>query len=330
MKNSASEQDIQAVSAKIKELKLTPLPVPGPSRVAICVTGNTKAIERAHFTHLAGVKEVIRVTKPYKLVSRETQIDDSVIQIQDVKIGGNQTPVLMSGPCSVETLETTLQIAQKAKENGAQIFRAGAFKPRTSPYSFQGLGPDGLKILDTVRKEVGIPVVTEVIDTDTLDLVCDHVDILQIGTRNMYNYSLLKKVGNLNKPVVLKRGLSATLEEWLNAAEYIMMNGNKNIILCERGIRTFSGHSRNTLDINIIPVLKEETHLPVIVDPSHGIGKRNHIRALSRACLAIGADGLIIESHIDPNNAYSDGAQTITTETLGQIHKDLQILCQLS
>lgn len=326
MKSTASESEIQSVKNKITELGFTPLPVPGPSRTAICITGNTGAVDESKFSQLPGVKETLRVTKPYKLVSRETHEDDTIIQVGDVKIGGENPAVIMSGPCSVETLERTLEIAKSVKEAGATVFRAGAFKPRTNPYSFQGLGEEGLQILDEVKKQTGMPTITEVIDTETIDLVADHVDILQIGTRNMYNYSLLKKIGKLKKPVLLKRGFSASVEEWLNAAEYIMMGGNHQVMLCERGIRTFSNHSRNTLDLNIIPVLKELTHLPIIVDPSHGIGKRNHIRTMSRAALACQADGLIVESHVDPDTAYSDGAQTVTIEILKGILKDRDYL----
>lgn len=325
MKTGATEKEIEAVNSKIKELGFTPLSVPGPTRTAICITGNEGPVDESHFTSLSGVKDVMRVTKSYKLVSREVHEHDSVINVGQVKIGGN-TPVLMAGPCSVESFERTLKIAEKIKATGGHIFRAGAFKPRTNPYSFQGLGEEGLKILSQVREKTGLPFITEVIDTDSLPLVAEHADILQIGTRNMYNYSLLKKLGKVDKPVLLKRGLSATLEEWLNSAEYIMSNGNNKVILCERGIRTFSQHSRNTLDLNIIPLIRELTHLPIIVDPSHGIGKRQFIRQMSRAALGCGAQGLIVETHTDPETAYSDGAQTIDVETFAGIVRDAKIL----
>lgn len=329
MSAKAQQAEIKNVLRQITDRGYKALPVTGPSRTAICITGNKDASESAYFSGLPGVKEVLRVTKSYKLVSRETKPEDTVIDLQTVKIGGDNPAVFMAGPCSVETEDRTLKIAEAMAKAGAKIFRAGAYKPRTSPYAFQGKGIEGLKILSRVREQTGLKTVTEVVDTDSLDAVAEHSDILQIGTRNMYNYSLLKKVGALSKPVLLKRGMSATLEEWLNAAEYIMMNGNTRVILCERGIRTFSTHSRNTLDLNVIPVLRDQTHLPIIVDPSHGIGKRGFIRAMSRAALACGAHGLIIETHTDPASAYSDGDQTIDVEIFAGIVEDAKILAQL-
>lgn len=256
------------------------------------------------------------------LVSRKNKPEDSIIDLGSVKIGGQNPFVFMAGPCSVESFEKTLEIARLVKKAGAQIFRAGAFKPRTNPYDFQGLGEEGLKILARIRQETGLKIITEVIDTETIPLVAEHADILQVGTRNMYNYSLLKKLGQIRRPVLLKRGISATLEEWLHAAEYLMAGGNPNVILCERGIRTFSQHSRYTLDLNVIPLLKELTHLPLIVDPSHGTGNRKQIRAMSRAALAAGAHGLLLETHFDPDSAYSDGIQTIPTEIFQNIVED--------
>lgn len=329
MKATASEAELTEVNDTIKTLGFTPVPVPGPTRTAICITGNQGAVEETLFTRLSGVKEVIRVTKSYKLVSREVHEHDTVIAVGDVKIGGTHPVVFMAGPCSVETEERTLEIARQVKAAGAKIFRAGAYKPRTSPYAFQGMGVEGLKILAKVRDETGLKIVTEVVDTESCDVVADYTDILQIGTRNMYNYSLLKKAGKLKKPVMLKRGMSATVEEWLNCAEYIMMGGNVEVILCERGIRTFSQHSRNTLDLNVVPVIRELSHLPVVVDPSHGVGKRKFIRQMSRAALACGSNGLIIETHNDPNTAYSDGAQTIDVETFAGIVKDARVLAGL-
>lgn len=329
MKSSATTAELEEVKNTILDLGFTPIPVPGPTRTAICITGNQKSVEETVFTRLTGVKEVLRVTKSYKLVSREVHEHDTVIDVGGIKIGGDNPTVLMAGPCSVETEERTLAVAEAVKTAGAKIFRAGAYKPRTSPYTFQGLGIEGLKILAKVRDKTGLKIITEAVDTESCDAVADYADIIQIGTRNMYNYSLLKKVGKLKKPVMLKRGLSATVDEWLNCAEYIMMGGNEKVILCERGIRTFSQHSRNTLDLNVIPVIRELSHLPLIVDPSHGIGKRAFIRAMSRAALGAGAHGLIIETHNDPNTAFSDGAQTIDVPTFTGIVRDCETLAHL-
>jgi 3-deoxy-7-phosphoheptulonate synthase len=329
LKATASEAEIRDVNDAIMGQGFTPVPVPGPTRTAVCITGNQGAVDESLFMRLSGVKEVIRVTKSYKLVSREVHEHDTVITIGDVKIGGNNPPVFMAGPCSVETPERTLEVAIAVKAAGAKIFRAGAYKPRTSPYAFQGLGIEGLKILADVRDKTGLKIVTEVVDTESADAVIDYADILQVGTRNMYNYSLLKKLGKAAKPVLLKRGMSATVEEWLNSAEYVMTNGNDRVILCERGIRTFSQHSRNTLDLNVIPLIREQSHLPIVVDPSHGIGKRKFIRDLSRAALACGAHGLLVEAHNDPNTAYSDGAQTVDIQTFSGIVKDAEVLGKL-
>lgn len=329
MKTGASEAAIQEVVDVINGLGFQALPVPGPSRTAICVTGNRGPVDEGLFLRLSGVHEIIRVTKPYKLVSREVQEDDSVIRVGSVVIGGFHPPVLIAGPCSVETEESTLAVAKALKAAGAQMFRAGAFKPRTSPYEFQGLGLEGLKILAKVRDVTGLPIVTEVVDTDLVEVVADAVDVLQVGTRNMHNYSLLKKLSRIAKPILLKRGMSASLDEWLNAAEYLLMGGNRQVILCERGIRTHSQHSRNTLDLNVIPVIKKLSHLPILVDPSHGIGRRDGVRAMSRAALACGAQGLLIEAHTQPELAFSDQAQTITVATFSGIVEDAKILAQL-
>jgi len=255
------------------------------------------------------LREVIRVSRPYKLVSREVHLDDTIVHVGEVEVGGGD-PVLIAGPCSVETEARTLAIAHEVRQAGARIFRAGAFKPRSSPYSFQGLGEEGLHTLQRVREQVGLPVVSEVIDSNWVEPMAECVDILQVGARNMQNFALLRKLGSIRKPVLLKRGMSATLEEWLMAAEYLLSAGNNQVILCERGIRTFDDHSRNTLDLNIVPLVKKLSHLPVIVDPSHGVGERDRVRAMSRAALACGADGLIVEAHTHPDFAYSDGQQT--------------------
>lgn len=330
MKANSTEDQIQSVVDNIVDLGFTPLPVPGANRTAICITGNKTAVDEATFLRMPGVKEVIRVTKPYKMVSREVKEDDTVIEVGGEKIGGSNEPVIIAGPCSVEDEKSTLNVASHLREIGIKFFRAGAFKPRTSPYDFQGLGLEGLKILKKVNKETGLKVVTEVVDTENVEVVAEHVDILQVGTRNMQNYSLLKRLGYLKMPIILKRGMSASLEEWLNAAEYLLMGGNNQVILCERGIRTFSQHSRNTLDLNVVPVVKKLSHLPIIIDPSHGIGRREFVRPMARAALACGAQGLIIEAHTKPETAYSDQAQTIHVETLKGIMEDAKILSKLS
>jgi 3-deoxy-7-phosphoheptulonate synthase len=274
------------------------------------------------------VLECIRVTKPYKLVSREVHPEDTVVAAAGVRFGGPK-PVLIAGPCSVETEARTLEIARQVKTAGADFFRAGAFKPRTSPYSFQGLGPEGLVTLKRVREQIGLGVVTEVIDSESADLAAEHVDMLQIGARNMQNFSLLRKVGELRRPVLLKRGLAATLEEWLMAAEYLLSAGNPHVVLCERGVRTFNDHSRNTLDLNVVPLVRRLSHLPILVDPSHGVGERQRIRALSRAALASGAQGLLVETHTHPDTSYSDAAQTIDVPTFAGIARDREALLSM-
>jgi 3-deoxy-7-phosphoheptulonate synthase len=268
------------------------------------------------------------VTKPYKLVSREVHPESTVVEVAGVAIGSDRA-TLIAGPSSVETEARTIAIAERVKAAGAHVFRAGAYRPRTSPYSFQGLGEEGLVTLDRIRKDVGIPVVSEVMDTSLAEKVAEHVDILQVGARNMQNFALLKKLGELKRPVLLKRGVSATLEEWLMAAEYLLAEGNPDVVLCERGVRTFNDHSRNTLDLNVVPLVRRTSHLPVIVDPSHGVGKRDRVRALARAGLAAGAHGLIVEVHTHPDTAYSDAQQTIDVETFEGIVKDAAVLRSL-
>ena len=326
-KGSTSEQ-CDAVEEQIRRMGYTPLPVPGENRTAICVTGNKGPVEPALLAQMAGVLECIPVTKPYKLVSREVHPENTVVRIGDATFGGD-TPAFIAGPCSVETESRTLEIARRVKASGANVFRAGAYKPRTSPYSFQGLGEEGLLTLKRVREEIGLPVVSEVIDSSLAENVAEHVDILQVGARNMQNFALLKKLGELKRPVLLKRGISATLEEWLMAAEYLLSEGNPDVILCERGVRTFNNHSRNTLDLNVVPLARKITHLPVVVDPSHGVGKRERVRALARASIAAGAHGLMMEVHTHPDTAYSDAQQTIDVETFHGIVKDASILGQL-
>ena len=326
MDSNATKQMVEKVCTEIEKMGLKAHSMPGAQRTAIGVTGNKAQVDSDRILAQAGVKEIIHVTKPYKLVSREFYPEDSVIEIsKDVKIGGEEI-IIMAGPCSVESRDQCLRIAERVAKAGAKIFRAGAYKPRTSPYSFQGLKEEGLKILAEVRKQHDLLIVTEAIDTETLSLVAGYTDIIQIGARNMQNYSLLKKAGQQSKPVLLKRGMSATLEELLMAAEYILNEGNRKVILCERGVRTFADHTRNTLDLSAIPFVKRTSHLPIIADPSHGTGRRDKVLPLSRASLAVGADGLLIEVHHDPANALSDGQQSITPDTFDKLIKEMRAI----
>jgi len=310
MEKGATAEQIEKVVQIVESRGMTARPIPGGDRVSIGILNNKGPVDQALFIGLPGVKEAIPVTRPYKLVSREVKPDDTLIRVGGVTIGNGHL-TLMAGPCAIESEDQAMTIAEKVKQAGAQIFRGGAFKPRTSPYTFQGLGEEGLKILAKVRETFEMPVVTEVMDTDTFDLVERYADILQIGTRNMQNYSLLKRAGQSGRPVLLKRGMSATLDEWFMAAEYIMSEGNHNVILCERGVRTFVRHSRNTLDLSAVPVILRESHLPVIVDPSHAAGYRDQVIPLSRASVAVGAHGLLVEVHHAPEEALSDGAQSL-------------------
>jgi len=328
MEINASKGAIDNICKLIEEMGLTAHPMPGAQRTAIGVTGNKSQVDSDRIMTQPGVKEIIHVTKPYKLVSREFYPESSVIDVNGVKIGGDDF-VIMAGPCSVENRDQLFTIAESVAKSGAKILRGGAYKPRTSPYSFQGLKEEGLKILAEAREKFGLKIVTEAIDTDTIDMVAYYTDIVQIGARNMQNYSLLIKAGRLNKPILLKRGMSATVEELLMAAEYIMSEGNKNIILCERGVRTFANHTRNTLDLSAVPFVKRTSHLPIIVDPSHGTGRKDKVIPMSRAAIAVGADGLIIEVHHDPANALSDGAQSITPDMFERLVKEMRILSKV-
>jgi 3-deoxy-7-phosphoheptulonate synthase len=325
MGTHATAEDVARVCQKIEELGFKPHPMPGASRTAIGLTGNSAPVEPAFFENMPGVVELIEVTHPYKLVSRELKPDNTTIPVGDIVIGGKDI-VVMAGPCAVESEEQTLRIAEKVRAEGAHILRGGAFKPRTSPYSFHGLGLKGLKILVKARECTGLPIVTEAIDTESLELVEEYADVIQIGARNMQNFSLLRKAGRARKPVLLKRGMSATLDDLLLAAEYIMAEGNYQVILCERGIRTFTDHTRNTLDLSIVPAVKRISHLPILVDPSHGTGKRHKVAPLSRAAIAVGADGLIIEVHDQPENALSDGPQALLPESFGDLMKEIHLL----
>jgi 3-deoxy-7-phosphoheptulonate synthase len=310
MHSHANADQIEQVCETVRRMNLTPHPMPGSTRTAIGITGNLSAVDPRALEVLPGVLELLRVTKPYKLTSREMHPDDTHVRLSQTIIGPG-TFTLIAGPCSVENEDMILRTAEFLMGRGVRLMRAGAFKPRSSPYSFQGLGQEGLDILMRARRKTGIGIVTELMDTDNADAVEQAADVIQIGTRNMQNFSLLKRVSKASKPVLLKRGLSATLEEWLMAAEYVMAGGNYNVILCERGVRTFSDHSRNTLDLSVIPPVKQLSHLPILVDPSHGTGKRDYVPPMALAALAAGADGLLIEAHPDPNHALSDGAQSL-------------------
>jgi 3-deoxy-7-phosphoheptulonate synthase len=326
MNSHATPEQIDHVCQAIRRMNLQPHPMPGPTRTAIGITGNNSAIDARSLEVLPGVEDLVRVTKPYKLSSREMHEADTYVRVPYTSTTiGPGTFTIIGGPCSVENEEMILRSAEFLRSHGVNLLRAGAFKPRSSPYAFQGLGEAGLEILAKVRKQTGIGIVTELMDTENADAVEEVADIIQIGTRNMQNFSLLKRVGRARKPVLLKRGMAATLEEWLMAAEYVMAGGNYDVILCERGVRTFSDHSRNTLDLSVVPPVKALSHLPILVDPSHGTGKRDYVPPMALAALAAGADGLLIEVHPEPDRAVSDGAQSLDfagfERLLASLHK---------
>lgn len=310
MEGTATKEQVAAVVKTIEDMGLRAHPMPGAQRTAIGITGNKQMVKDAMLSAQPGVLEIIHVTQPFKLVSREFHPEDSHIKVGDVEFGGEFVPVI-AGPCSVESEDQCMVVAERVKAAGASLFRGGAFKPRTSPYDFQGLGEDGLKILKKVREKFDLPIVTEAVDPETLTLIESYADMIQIGARNMQNYSLLRRAGKSRLPVLLKRGMSATLTELLMAAEYILAEGNPNVVLCERGIRSFADHTRNTLDLSAIPYVHRTSHLPIVSDPSHGTGRRDKVDALSRASVAVGADGLMIEVHNKPEKALSDGAQSL-------------------
>ncbi len=320
MQAHATDEQVRAVCQKIEGLGYRAHAIPGAERTAIGLTGNQGEVEPAALEEMPGVQEVIRVTKPYKLVSRDIKPDNTVICFAgtDAMIGGPELAII-AGPCGIESREQAFAVAERVARAGAQFFRGGAYKPRTSPYSFQGLGEKGLQIMAEVREAFGLRIVTEAIDNESLELVDEYADIIQIGARNMQNFSLLKRAGRARKPVLLKRGMSATLEELLMAAEYIMSEGNYNVILCERGVRTFADHTRNTLDLSLIPAVQRLSHLPIVVDPSHGTGKRNKVTPMSRAAVAVGADGLIVEVHHQPDKALSDGMQSLYPDQFDEL-----------
>jgi 3-deoxy-7-phosphoheptulonate synthase len=325
MKPHASQAEIDAVVEKIRDMGLQPHEIPGAQRVAIGITGNKGGLDPGQFETMPGVADAIRVSQPFKLVSREVKEEDTIIDVGGVKLGGKEI-VVMAGPCSVESREQILEAAGAVKAAGAKLLRGGAYKPRTSPYEFQGLAEEGLKLLALAREQTGLKVVTEVMDAESLPMVADYADMLQLGARNMQNYSLLRRLGQLRKPILLKRGPSATIKEWLMAAEYVLAAGNYQVALCERGIRTFETMTRNTLDLNAVPVLKALTHLPVVVDPSHGIGLRRHVAAMARAGIAAGADGIIVEVHPQPDKALSDGHQSLTPSEFEGLMKQARVI----
>jgi 3-deoxy-7-phosphoheptulonate synthase len=322
MHKDATPEQIRAVCDRVRELGYQPHEMPGAQRTAICITGNKGPVEPSLFTRYAGVVDAVPISQPYKLVSREIKPDPTVIEARGVRIGGGSFCV-MAGPCSVESREQVLSTAEHVRRHGAHVLRGGAFKPRTSPYDFQGLKEDGLKLLAEARERTDMPVITEVKDVETLPLVAQYADVLQIGARNMQNFSLLERVGELGKPVMLKRGLSSTVKEWLMAAEYIVARGNRGVMLCERGIRTFETLTRNTLDLGVLPVLRSLTHLPIIVDPSHGSGVARAVTPLARAAAALGVDGIMVEVHPEPAKALSDGPQALTFPMFEELMRDV-------
>jgi 3-deoxy-7-phosphoheptulonate synthase len=327
MQSHATEGQVRAVCQRIESLGLKAHPIPGAARTAIGITGNDGAIDLGVLESLPGVIECIPVSKPYKLVSRDAKEEDTILRIPtprgDVLVGGGNV-AMVAGPCAVESEAQCMAIAEQVAKAGCRLFRGGAYKPRTSPYSFQGLGEPGLKILVKVREMHGFGIITEAIDNESLDLVEQYADVIQIGARNMQNFSLLKRAGRAKKPVLLKRGMAATLDEFLMAAEYILSEGNYNVMLCERGVRTFSDFSRNTLDLAVVPAVKRRSHLPIMVDPSHGTGKRHKVLPLSLAAVAVGADGLLVEVHHEPEKALSDGVQSIVPEEFAQLSLEVR------
>ncbi|HKB64866.1 MAG TPA: 3-deoxy-7-phosphoheptulonate synthase [Pyrinomonadaceae bacterium] len=325
MKSDATEEQVKAVLRVIEELGYRGHPMPGASRTAIGITGNPGAVDPSHFENLPGVSEAVRVSKPYKLVTLDLRSEKTVVQVGDATIGGEELAII-AGPCAIETRDQAFVVAEAVWRSGAKFFRGGAFKPRTSPYAFQGLGEDGLKILEDIRETYGLKIVTEALDEAGVDLVERYADVIQIGARSMQNFTLLRRVGKSRLPVLLKRGLSATLDEWLLAAEYIMAEGNYQIVLCERGIRTFAQHTRNTLDLSAVPAVRRISHLPVIVDPSHGTGKNYMVTPLARAGVAVGSDGLIIEVHDQPDHALCDGAQALTLAQYQQLVNEVRAI----
>jgi len=327
MDDCATEQNIEQVTKKIVALGFEVHRSDGFERTVLGAVGEKRGIDKRDLELLQGVREVVSITKAYKLASREFRREDSIFQIRDIKVGGDEI-VIMAGPCAVETRELVFESAELLVKNGVKVIRGGAFKPRTSPYSFQGLGEQGLKYLREAGDKYNLAVISEVMDVSQIQMMSNYVDIFQVGTRNMQNFWLLKELGKIRKPILLKRGMSATIEEWLMAAEYIMSGGNYQVILCERGIRTFENYTRNTLDLSAIPVVQKLSHLPIVVDPSHATGRRDKVGPMARASIAAGAHGLIIEVHPKPEIAVSDGAQSLYPDQFTELVSELKIIAQ--
>lgn len=327
MSHTATKEQIDNVEKKLSDLGFKTHPIIGDIKTIIGAIGDKRLLNTHSISSMPGVENLVPIMKPFKLAGKELKQNATIVEVGDVKIGGIEL-VVMAGPCAIENEESFVETAIKVKEAGAKILRGGAFKPRTSPYSFQGLEEDGLKIMAAGRAETGLKLVTEVVDTRDVELVASYTDIIQIGARNMQNFRLLQEAGNSKMPVLLKRGLSATIEEWLMSAEYIMASGNPNVILCERGIRTFETATRNTLDLSAIPVVKELSHLPIVVDPSHATGTWKYVSALSKGAIATGADGLIIEVHSDPAYALCDGPQSLRPSKFAQIMKEISFVAE--
>ncbi len=326
MNAHASPTEVEDVVRVIEGLGLRPHPMPGATRTAIGITGNNGEVDVRHFENLPGVAEAIRVSKPYKLISLDLRPDRTVVDLGDGARIGDGALALIAGPCAVETREQVFEAAAAVQKSGARFFRAGAFKPRTSPYAFAGLGEDGLKLLVEVREKFALKIVTEALDESGVALLEQYADMIQIGARNMQNYTLLRRAGRSHLPVLLKRGMAATLEEWLLAAEYIMAEGNYQVVLCERGVRTFAQHTRNTLDLAVVPAIRRISHLPIVVDASHGTGHSYMVAPLARAGVAVGADGLMIEVHAKPQEALSDGAQSLTADEYAQLVEEVRAI----
>ena len=327
MKQGATAEQIAAVCRRVREIGFAPHEIPGTIRTAIGITGNQGAVSPEHFQDLPGVAECVPVSKPYKLVSREVKPEQTIVEVRGVKVGDGSL-ALIAGPCSVETREQTMRTAEAVSASGAKFFRGGAFKPRTSPYAFQGLKEEGLHLLGEVKRAFDLRIVTEVKDVESLEAVAEVADVLQVGARNMQNFSLLEAVGRMRRPVLLKRGISATMQELFMAAEYILSLGNYQVILCERGIRTFETMTRNTFDLSAVVMIKRHSHLPVIADPSHGVGISWAVAPLARAAVVAGADGVMVETHPEPSKALSDGQQALTLEAYGRLAAELADLAK--
>ena len=325
MKNGYAKLEMEAIMKRLQEVNLKGHPIIGVERTVIAVVGKIYPELQDEMETMEGVASTVPISAPYKLTARETKPEDTVVKIGDVEVGSGKT-VVIAGPCAVESEEQLVTTAKAVKEMGASLLRGGAFKPRTSPYSFRGLQVEGLRILATAREEVGLPIVTEVMSVRDVDVVAEYADVLQIGTRNAQNFILLEEVGKVGKPVLLKRGLASTIEDWLLAAEYILNTGNPNVMLCERGIRTFETATRNTMDINAVALIKQISHLPVIADPSHGTGKWSLVIPVARATIAAGADGVMVEVHPNPDHALSDGAQSLNFDRFGELMRELSVV----